>query len=70
MPGILPAKEKKLKPTRAGHELKTPRILKNPEKKKLQKLFFFCERCGRPYNDVHNLPSKCDTCGACLLCEN
>jgi len=33
-------------------------------------VFFICERCGRAYKDIENLPMKCDVCGACLLCEN
>lgn len=55
-----------MKPEKAqlGFELK--KILE----KKGKRSFFICGHCGRVYEDIKNLPLKCDVCGACLLCEN
>ena len=44
-------------------------LRKNSEKPR-NNVFYVCERCGRVYEDTKNLPMKCDSCGACLLCEN
>lgn len=58
-----------MKPEKAKPENEVPMIQKKEDKNRKQ-LFIFCERCGRAYKDINNLPMRCDFCGACLLCQN
>ena len=55
-----------MKPEKAKPDRELKKIIEEKDKN----MFILCDRCGRAYEDVKNLPMKCDSCGACLLCEN
>jgi DNA-directed RNA polymerase subunit RPC12/RpoP len=55
-----------MKPEKAKPEHEIKKIMEEKEKN----LFVICERCGQTYEDMKNLPVKCNACGACLLCLN